>query len=182
MKKRILTILILSSMVLFCSGITYSIFHSTANMYNTDLGIAKFIFNTEGFDTLEFPLIDIKPSDEKEYNFSVTNNVSNDKSDVTIEYLMYVKTYHFVPLIIELYKIEGSNEILILNCNESYIRDEDNQLVCGTNVQNMDYKSESLDNYKLKIKFDSDYTGIEYANLVDFIDIEIKSWQKLKGE
>lgn len=181
MKRKLLLIVILGSMVLFCSGITYSIFHSAANMYNSNQGIAKFIFNTENLDTLEFPLIDIKPDDQKEYSFAVTNSVSNNKSDVTIEYQMFIKTYHFVPLIIELYKVTGSNEELILNCDETFTRNEENQLVCGTPLQNMSYQNDYLDNYKLKVKFDNDYTDIKYSNLVDFIDIEIKSWQKIKG-
>ena len=46
----------------------------------------------------------------------------------------------------------------------------------------MSKDSEVMDNYKLKLEFPDTYSSEEYANLVDFIDIEIKSWQKVEGE
>ena len=38
---------------------------------------------------------------------------------------------------------------------------------------------ESKNNYKLRISFPEEYNDEIYSNLVDYIDIEIKSWQKV---
>lgn len=73
-----------------------------------DQNIAKFIFNTKQLDEINIPLLDIKPGENKEYLFSVANNENGNKSDVDFEYQIIIKTYHFVPLEINLYK-RGNN-------------------------------------------------------------------------
>jgi hypothetical protein len=42
----------------------------------------------------------------------------------------------------------------------------------------MGHSSERLDNYKLKVKFSNEYNDEVYSNLTDYINLEIKSWQK----
>ena len=36
----------------------------------------------------------------------------------------------------------------------------------------------ALDNYIIKVEFPKECNGIEYSELVDYIDVKIKSWQK----
>jgi len=36
-----------------------------------------------------------------------------------------------------------------------------------------------VDEYKLKITFPKEYNDVTYSNLVDYLNIEIDSWQKL---
>ena len=91
---------------------------------------------------------------------------------------MIVKTYHLVPLTIELYKVEENGESLILTCDETYSRNESNELICNSNVEELNYKEAKENNYKLKVTFPSEYSNKMYSNLVDYINIEIKSWQK----
>jgi hypothetical protein len=148
-------------------------------MSYTDQGVAKFIFNTEVLNEIELPLVDLNPKESKEYLFAVSNNKSDSKSDVSIEYMMTLKTYHLVPLNIELYKIDGEVEDLVLVCDETYTRNSENELVCNTPVEIMNHSSLELDNYKLKVEFTSGYDDEIYSNLVDYINIEIKSWQKI---
>jgi hypothetical protein len=45
----------------------------------------------------------------------------------------------------------------------------------------MGYSVLKLDNYKLKVTFPSQYNGEVYSDLVDYINIEIKSWQKTEN-
>jgi hypothetical protein len=80
-------------------------FHSDAILESDNQDIAKFIFNAESLDQIELALIDLNPGDSEEYSFSVSNNYSGNISGVTIEYQIIIKTYHLVPLIIELYWI-----------------------------------------------------------------------------
>jgi hypothetical protein len=178
-KYKILMILIVLIVLVGGFGITYSMFHSNATLSSNDQNIAKFIFNAQSSDQLELPLVDLKPGDNKEYTFSVSNNYSGKISDVSVQYQMTIKTYHLVPLTIELYKLNGETEELISTCDETAERNTENELVCPTPTQEMGHTEESLDNYKLKVGFPSEYNDPTYSDLVDYIDIEIKSSQKI---
>lgn len=181
MKSKVLTILFILISVTLFSGLAYSVFNSTANLKSSNQGIAKFIFNAELKEEIELPLIDLKPGIVKEYNFSVCNSDEQKISQVLIEYEIIIKTYHLIPLEIKLYKIVDNEEKEILDCNESsFSRDEDNYLVCKTQVQQLDHKFESIDDYKLEIGFLEEYNDEIYSELVDFINLKIKSWQKTK--
>lgn len=183
MKKKYKIIIFISVLILiiFGSGITYSLFRGGTTM-NTDQGIAKFVFNAERLDSLELPISDMNPGDVSEYPFSVSNNNEGSTSGVALEYEMSIETYHFVPLLIELYKINGEEEQLIMTCDETYTRNSSNELICNTPTQEMSKESESLDNYVLKISFPEEYNDSEYAGLVDYMNIEIRSWQKINEE
>jgi hypothetical protein len=180
MKRRIYIILLIVGSLIFCSGITYSIFHSNVILNANDQNIAKFIFNAENLDQLELSLVDLNPGDIKDYFFAVSNSNTGSLSDVLVEYQMTLTTYHLVPLSIELYKLNGEDREWILTCDESYTRNEQNKLICNTPIQMMGYTAEELDNYVLRLEFPNEYNDEMYANLVDFINIEIKSWQKVE--
>jgi hypothetical protein len=178
MKYKVLITLSVLILLIFCSGITYSFFHSNATLVSNDQDIAKFVFNAENLNQLELPLTDLNPGDTNEYTFSVSNNYSGVTSDVSLEYQMTIKTYHLAPLIIELYKLVDTSEVLVLTCDETFTRNDQNELICNTAIEQMVYSSLKLDNYKLKVKFSSEYDEETYSDLVDYINIEIKSWQK----
>jgi hypothetical protein len=156
-------------------GVTYSFFKNENNLFaNQD--IAKFVFEAEETNTISVPLTDINPGDSTSYTFQVANNVDEVASQVTINYQCIIKTYHLMPLEIKLFKT-GSVEELILTCDETFSRDSDNQLVCNSLVQTMDYDVKSSDKYRLDIKFSDQYNNEDYTGLVDYIDIDIRSWQ-----
>ena len=179
MKYKVLIVLFVLALLLFGSGITYSIFYSETGGI-VDQKIAKFVFDAQKLDNLSLTIDDLYPSSSKEYLFSVSNNYQETKSDVTLEYQMTIKTFHFMPLVIELYKITDNNEELLLTCNEEqFSRNQENELVCNSAIQQMAYDEEALDNYKIKVTFPVEYNTLEYTELVDFLDVEIKSWQKL---
>lgn len=175
--KKIMIVIFLP-LLIFGAGITYSIFNSNTNLTG-EQNIAQFIFNTERLNELELPITDLNPGDEKVYEFSISNNKDGKVSATTIEYQLTIKTMHLIPLDIELYKMNGSLEELVLKCDENYTRNTENELVCNVITMRMDYSSELTDNYKLKLKFPSEYSSEQYSNLVDYINIEIKSSQKL---
>jgi hypothetical protein len=179
-KYRILIVLLILISFVFCFGITYSFFHSTATLSSNDQDIAKFVFNAQSLDQIQLPLIDLNPGDNKEYSFSVSNNYSGTLSDVSVQYQITIKTYHLVPLVIELYKLNGETEELALTCDENYTRNSENELICNTSIQEMGYSSLQLDNYKLKVRFDNTYNDTSYSDLVDYINVKIKSWQKIE--
>ena len=178
-KYKVFIVLFMIVMILFSSGITYSIFNSTAALITENKKIAKFVFNASKVDLIEIPLVDMYPGSVEEYLFSVTNASQETISNITIEYQITIKTYHFMPLVIELISIEDDKEILIMNCNETYSRNSSNELVCNSSTLTMDYDAEVLNNYKLKVSFPEEYNTEEYSDLVDYIDLEISSWQKI---
>lgn len=180
MKKKFILIVFLGILVIFLSGITYSLFNSSATLVSTNQGIASFIFETKNLEHIDLNLNGLIPGDKKEYLFSVTNTNENDIiSDVVIQYQLNIKTYHFIPLTIELYKMDGEKETFIKECNETSARNSDKELICDMPVAILTNSETQTDNYKLKIEFPETYNDISYSNLVDFINIEIESWQKI---
>ena len=172
-------VMLVSSIVLICgSGITYSLFTSSSRLV-ANQKIAQFVFNATKTDVIELPITNLNPGAKSEYKFQVTNNIDNKRSDVTIKYQITIKTFHFMPLEINLYK--ENEETPLLTCEESS-RNTDNEVVCNTEVQTMDYKLNATDNYKLVIEFPEEFNDDSYTDLVDYIDIEIKSWQAIGGE
>ena len=177
MKKRITLIILFGFLNILLVGVTYSFFTSEAGFFaNQD--IAKFVFNAEETSTISVPITDLNPGDSASYTFEVTNNVDDVVSQVSINYQCIIKTYHLMPLEIKLFKT-GSVEELILTCDETFSRDEDNQLVCNSIVQQMAYDNKVSHDYRLDIKFPDEYNSEDYANLVDYIDIDIRSWQNI---
>lgn len=163
--------------IFFGMGMTYSVFHSNVNMNNSNQNIAKFIFDSKGFNKLEFPLVNLTPSDKLEYNFSVANNNEELSSDVTIEYKLSIETYHFAPLLIKLYDL---NNNIIIDCNEnSFSRNNDNKLICNSDIMTLSHNEKKTDNYKLVVEYEKGYDDVLYSDLVDYINVEISSWQKL---
>lgn len=180
MKKKILLIVLLGILVTFLSGITYSLFNSRTTMISTNQGIASFIFETNNLDHIDLNLDGLVPGDNREYLFSVTNTNKKDKtSEVTVEYKLIIKTYHFMPLTINLYKVNEEEGTLVGTCDETAARNADNELVCSMPIRTLKNTIEQIDDYKLIITFPSEYNDVSYSNLVDYIDIEIESWQKL---
>ena len=183
MKKKIFIIIILGILVTFLSGITYSLFNSKATMISANQGIASFIFEANNLDHIDLDLNGLVPGDTKEYIFSVTNtNTKNKISDVTIEYKLILKTYHFMPLTINLYKVGEEDGMLIGSCDEKAGRNANNELICAMPLGILENEVKQTDDYKLVITFPSEYNDASYANLVDYISIEIESWQKIQKE
>lgn len=180
MKKNKMFVIVSLILILIAgAGVTYSILLSNGDGNPIDKNIAKFVFNTETLDELAISLIDMKPGDNNEYLFSVSNGDSQSISSVVVEYQLTLKTYHFIPLEIKLYKIVDEEDVLIFNCDETHTRNEENELLCNSEIEELGYSVEQSDNYKLVISFPNEYDEASYSNLTDFINLEISSWQKI---
>ena len=138
--------------------------------------IAEFIFETKRTDHIELDFADLKPGDTKEFNFQVSNTKDNVITNVTTEYQITIKTFHFMPLLIELYKDDKK----VMTCNETYSRNADNALVCNSDVWEMEHNSTKTEDFTIKVSFSKEYNTQEYTELVDYIDLDIASWQKIE--
>ena len=180
MKKRIFMIIFLLIMIVLGLGVTYSAFTSEMELI-INQEIASFIFEANQTDHISLALSDLKPGDKTSYKFSVSNNKEVEEevnvSNVTINYQILISTYHFMPLNINLYKGDSIEPLLV--CDETIARTASNEIVCTTEIQNMEYTSGITDDYELKLEFDGRFNQEEFSDLVDYIDIEIKSWQKV---
>lgn len=179
-KLNIIVLLLSGIMFVVGSSITFSLFTS-GSKFIANQKIAKFVFNAQKTDLIELPITNLNPGDEMEYTFQVANTLNSKRSEVTIDYQISIKTYHFMPLDIELFKIEDKQESKILTCDETYSRNIDNQLLCNGDIQTLNHDIAKLDEYKLKIKFPEKYNEEYYTELVDYIDIDISSWQATGG-
>ena len=177
MKHRIVIIVILLCLIPFCFKITYSLFTSSTSLI-ANSGIAEFIFNAKRTNHIELEFDNLKSGEEREYEFQVSNTKDNNVTNVTTEYKITLKTFHFMPLLIELYK----NDELVMTCDEDYSRNRntDNALVCNSDIWQLEHDTTKTDNFKIKISFPKEYNSLEYTELVDYIDIDISSWQKIK--
>ena len=180
-KKIILIIILILIVIISGSQITYALLTSNKNINSTNQKIAKFIFNTNKSDSISISLEDLKPGDEKEYSFEVTNNKNNITSDVNINYQITIKTLHFIPININLYKVMDEKDELVLTCDETANRNDKNELECLSTIEQLSYTNSSNDSYKLVINFPSQYNTLEYTDLVDYIDLKISSWQKIES-
>ena len=175
MRVKVLIIIISLMVLTFGLGISYSYFNSGIVASTVDQKIAGFVFNAQVTDKIEIPVGELAPGETNSHYFSVANIKDGVKSDVTIEYELIILTPHYAPLIIELYK---DNE-LVLSCNETYSRNDNNELVCKTDVFELSHEKDEQNGFELKITFDKNYDSEEFANLVDYINLEIKSYQKV---
>lgn len=178
-KKKILIALFISIIIFLAAGVTYSMFHSEAELESVNSNIASFVFNDESLDQIDVNIDNLYPGNELEYQFYISNNKNNKISDTKIMYQLTIKTYHFIPLNISLYKIVNNSDILVGVCDETYSRNSNNELVCNMPIEELDKENKKQNNYKLKVEFPSEYSGVEYSNLADFIRLEIKSYQKM---
>lgn len=178
-KYKIFIALYVMLFIVFSMGITYSVFHSDTKLTNSDSNIAKFIFESKGIERLEIPLVDLTPEDKIEYEFSIANNNDTLVSDVTVEYQLSIETYHFAPLSIKLYDHENN---IVIDCNEtSFSRNDENKLICNSKIITLGHDSSKTDNYKLIVNYEDGYDDVLYADLVDYINVEINSWQKIQN-
>lgn len=186
MKKYIYIIvgLIVLNLAIIVTKITYSSYFSSTSGKTESLSYAKINFNNEETTETSFSLGNLNPGDEIEYRFKVSNYKDGSGSDTNIGYQLSIETYHFIPTTIELYKNnkETSLEELILTCDESNERNVENKIVCTSDIYTLDYKYQDEDNYLVKIIYNSKDSNQqtwseEYADIADFIDIKIDSWQ-----
>ena len=61
-------------------------------------------------------------------------------------------------------------------------RNTNNELVCAMPLGTLENDKKQTDDYKLVITFPSEYNDVSYSNLVDYLNIEIESWQKISKE
>ena len=84
MKNKIAIILILFSLTICFSTITYSLFSSETSFSVENKEIAEFIFETKRTNHIELGFDSLNPGDTKEFEFQVSNTKDNDITNVLV--------------------------------------------------------------------------------------------------
>ncbi len=176
MKGRMILLGMLACLAVLSVGITYS-FYSSDGRVSGEVRLASFVIGTEELTEISFPLSDLLPGKSVVHNFSVTNEVNGKLSEVSIEYEIILKTQLLIPLTYKLSNITSTEELLF-TCDNTVVRDAENIVVCKSDPITMAEGAIDIDNFKLEILFPGIYSDVMYAGLVDYVDIEINSWQK----
>jgi hypothetical protein len=152
------------------------------SLENNDIAYAKFIFNSKKTDDIELDISNLLPNSSLKYTFQVSNTSNNKKSDVSIKYKIYIESYRVIPLTFKIYLKSDPTNIILLCDNNSNIT-SDNMYLCTTNDLVLDYEEDTNKDYILEVIFpekdeNDDYWSEDYSNLVDYVNVKIKSWQK----
>ena len=177
MRKKILISLIVLTGLVFGGSITYSMYTSSTSLVSTN-ELASFVFESKKTDVIDLELSDLVPGDVLEYNFSVTNSNNLDSSDVLIDYFLTIKTFRYIPLNIEVYMVNDSTEVLMFDCSDS-IKNSNGEFECKSEVNSLNFGIDEVDDYKIKVSFMDGYNDWSYADLVDFISLEINASQRI---
>lgn len=147
---------------------SYAKYVSSISGYATTQTAVSVTTNT--LNELSYKLDDMLPGDEKTYTFSVQNFDNGGRTQTAMEYYFYINNSNDIPYTISLYKNDENTNILFYNDNTN--RYESNANILG-------FSDDETDEYELVINWDGDYTSSLYNGKVDYIDITIRSNQKI---
>lgn len=154
----------------------------TVSKFNTSMqsnalgGIAFYIIEP-GYQNREISLDNIIPSNNLyEYEFSVANYNATKRLETNAKYNIILRTTTNLNLQYYLYENNGLDDILI---DKQYIQDSDGTYfyIMKTNEEYFGFTSNQINNYKLKIKFPIEYISSVYQDILESIEIIIKSEQ-----
>jgi len=173
-KNIIITLMVIA---IFLAALTYAMLTSDAELVMEDQNVAMFVFNAENINEINLPVADLNPGDTEIYEFAVTNAEDFVRSEVTVDYQFTILTYHFIPFNIRMYHDNGEELEFVYECDDTFSRNEQNQIVCNSPIRRMVHTAGNMENYVLKVTFPREFDDVQFSGLVDFIRVEISSWQ-----
>lgn len=120
------------------------------------------------------------PGDEKSYTFSVSNTDGTNRSEVTLEYELLIRTTTNLPLQYELYEVvSGSDTNAVSSSN--IVTDDDGTYFreIKTSSKTLDYNSDQTKLYKLTVKYPAAQKDHKYQGVCESIEINVLSKQKI---
>ena len=178
MVGSILFVILLLIVVLF--PLTYSRYETTATS-NADIPVAYYIL-AAGYQYVDVKLPALLPRNEPYvYNFTISNNKGNQRTETLMEYDLKVVTTTNLQLNYELYINENyqssgsTNKIVSTNI----IQDEDGTYFkeLTTNKSYFTYEYNETNNYTLLIYFPIEYNDYKYQDVMESIFLVIESKQ-----
>ena len=178
LKLEIAILLILLAMLCFLIPFTLSRFRTEARG-NAPIDIAFYLLN-DTYTRQNITLDEMKPGDEKSYTFSVSNTDGTNRSEVTLDYEILIRTTTNLQLEYELDEITTGTDVdVVLSSNT--VTDDDGTYFkeIKTSSETFAYTSDQTKLYKLTIKYPSSLKDHKNQGFCENIEINILSKQKI---
>ena len=157
---------------------TGAIFESTTSS-EADIDIAFYCVK-EDFQTMTLKLESMVPRPEPYiYNFTVSNFDGAKRTETKLEYVLTIRTTTNIPLNFKLFDTNsGSIDIT----DEEIAPDEDGTIFrrLKTNVREFGFLENQTNNYRLEIELPIIYKDSEYQDLIELVEINVDSKQKIE--
>ena len=178
LKLEIIVLLILLVMLCFLIPFTLARFRTEARG-DAPIDIAFYLLN-DTYTHQNITLDEMKPGDEKSYTFSVSNTDGTNRSEVTLDYEIVIKTTTNLQLEYELDEIvSGVDTDVILSSNT--ISDEYGTYFkeIKTSSETFEYTDDETKLYKLTVKYPSSLKSHTNQDICESIEINVLSKQKI---
>lgn len=163
--KRITIIIV--AIFLLVAGLSYTYSRFTSSIEDESVIATALFLNTSNLsETLSVSLDDMTPGMTKSYTFAVKNFDETRRNEVALTYDIKVIKSDNIPVSVTLYK--NGVEENILNSELTSLNNE------------MGFIVNQTDTYVLNIVWDITDNGYEYSDLVDYLDVDINSKQKIE--
>ncbi len=178
LKIEIIALFILLALLCLLIPFTLARFRTEARG-DAPIDIAFYLLN-DTYTHQNITLDEMKPGDEKSYTFTVSNTDGTNRSEVTLDYEVLIRTTTNLPLEYELYEVvSGSDTDAVLSSN--IVADDDGTYFkeIKTSSETFDYSSDQTKLYKLKVKYPAAQKDHKYQGFCESIEINILSKQKI---
>lgn len=181
--KKIIKILILLLILILLAKLisfTLSKYESNATS-NTDIQVAFYIIK-EDYQSMNVNLDSLFPREEPYvYTFSISNNDGTKMCETDMEYDLTIRTTTNLPIDYELYMNEDykdSKARSIIKTND-ISQDEYNTYfrTITTDTQTFTHIQEKTNVYQLVLYFPQKYNTLNYQDIIEAIEIDVKSKQ-----
>lgn len=173
--------------LVLCLLILIRIFVLTLSSYESkaesdaNIDLAFYVLN-EDYQSMNINLDNIFPSDDSYiYTFTISNEKDGNRADTNLEYDLKIRTTTNLPLEYKLYKNQDYNDI---DAQSIIINDNIEKDASGTYFRTMEtpiekfyYDTKGENIYYLVVDFPSQYNSEDYQNIVEGIEISVKSHQ-----
>ena len=178
LKLEIILFFILLIILCFLIPFTLSRFRTEARG-DAPIDVAFYLVN-DTYTRQNITLDEMKPGDEKSYTFSVSNTDGTNRSEVTLEYEVVVRTTTNLQLEYELEEITSGEDVdVVLSSN--VVADEDGTYFkeIKTSSETFEYSNDRTKLYKLTIKYPETLKSHKNQGFCENIEIKILSKQKI---
>ena len=178
LKLEIIILLILLVMLCILIPFTLARFRTEARG-DASIDIAFYLLN-DTYTHQNITLDEMKPGDEKSYTFSVSNTDGTNRSEVTLDYEIVIRTTTNLQLEYELDEIvSGVDNDVILSSNT--ISDEYGTYFkeIKTSSETFEYTDDETKVYKLTVKYPSSLKSHRNQGICESIEINVLSKQKI---
>lgn len=181
-KKLVQILILLLSLILLIRiiSLTFARYESRANT-NSNIEVAFYVINKD-FSKMNLNLDSLFPSDEPYiYYFSISNTDGTNICETDMEYDLTIRTTTNLPIEYDLYmnqqyNDEGATSII----KENKIEQDENGTyfrIITTEKEEFSYLNEKENIYQLVLKFPSQYSHINYQDVIEGIEITVDSRQ-----